>query len=339
MKLSDIGEKKFLKFFLPSLLVSDNFINGFGHDISILDLGLEKFITFKIDRASKPITITNNWTLDWSIWGRLGVISNLSDHAAAGSVTQAAMISIITPSSTNVLNLEQIIRGCEQACIENHISFVGGDTKEGPYTEVIVSTIGTSIYNSKIKHANSDDFLFVSGLLGGFLAANIIMLNQEKFTQNEIEQAFFLLSTPTAQVKNSQILYDKQVVYSSTDLSDGLVDALNSFCTSGIGFTLNIDLIKFHPLAILVNKKMGIELVELALSAGDWAIVYIINKKKLNLVPDLEHLYCIGSFNTSGILKYKESNQKMKTLPKKVNEQFITRLEDQQNYLPNTNHE
>jgi len=332
--MSELGEKKFLQNILPSLFVSENFLNGFGHDISILDLGLEKFITFKIDRASKPVTITNNWTSDWSIWGRLGVIANLSDHAAAGSLPKAAMVSIITPRATDVLNIEQIILGCQQACIENGISFVGGDTKEGQNTEVIVSTVGTSNFNSKIQNAHDGDFLLISGLLGGFLAANLIMLNQNCFAKEQIDQAFFLLSNPSVQSKNSQILYDEGVVYSATDLSDGLVDALNSFCTNQIGFNLDIKLIKFHPLAILVHKKLGVQLIDLALSAGDWAIAYVVKKYELDKIPNLDNLYRVGEFNTSGTIKFIEENGFTKNLPSKINEQFINRLEDQKGYLP-----
>ena len=161
MEISKIGEKAFLQSILPTLKISNNFLNGFGHDISILDLGLEEFITFKIDRASKPIMISQNWTTDWSIWGKLGVISNLSDHAAAGSTAKAAMICIITPKNTSTTNIHQIIKGCEEACIINNISFVGGDTKEGSNTEVVVSMIGTSKYNTQILTANVEiDYIF-----------------------------------------------------------------------------------------------------------------------------------------------------------------------------------
>lgn len=331
--MSEIGEKKFLQNFLPSLLVSKNFINGFGHDISIVDLGLEKLITFKIDRASKPIVISNQWTEDWSIWGKLGLIANLSDHAAAGSIAKAAMICIITPRKTDHINVEQIIKGCEQACIENNISFVGGDTKEGESTEVIVSTIGTSIYNSKLLTANSGDKLYISGFLGGFLAANLIMLNKSLFEHKTIEQAYSVLTNPVAQTKNSSILYDLDVVYSATDLSDGLGDALNSFCNDDIGFNLDIDAIKFHPLAILVHNVLKISLVKFALSVGDWSIAYVIPSEKNYKIPKLADMFYIGVFNSTGTITYTQSKNRPQILPLKINEQFVSRLEDQSCYL------
>jgi thiamine-monophosphate kinase len=333
MNLSQIGEKQFLKEILPLLNISHNFINGFGHDISILDLGLEKYISFKIDRAAKPIAITNSWTNDWSIWGKLGVIANLSDHAAAGSTPKAAMLSIITPKETNIENVKQIIKGCEQACLENNVSFVGGDTKEGGETQVVVSTIGITNFNSKILPASPYQELYISGQLGGFMAANIIMRNQSKFSNKQVRNATNLLLSPKAQIKNSQYLYNNSLVYSATDLSDGLVDALSSFCKNNSGFQLLIKKDYFHELAILVNKVMGTSLLKLALSAGDWAIAFIPNKNINHHINNLENLNYLGSFNTSNKLTVIQENGEILDIPLIINEQFRQRLEDQKAYL------
>ncbi|RYH60989.1 MAG: hypothetical protein EON54_10500, partial [Alcaligenaceae bacterium] len=56
-KMSDLGEKAFLKLLLPTLQVSPSFVNGFGHDASILDVGLEQHLAVKIDRAPFPVAL------------------------------------------------------------------------------------------------------------------------------------------------------------------------------------------------------------------------------------------------------------------------------------------
>lgn len=333
MNLSQIGEKQFLNDILPLLNKSDNFINGFGHDISILDLGLGTFISFKIDRASKPITISNNWTNDWSIWGKLGVVANLSDHAAAGSTPKAAMLSIITPKETSIEHVQQIIKGCEQACLENNISFVGGDTKEGGETQIVVSTVGITSFNSTISPASPHQELYISGKLGGFMAANIIMWNQSKFSNVQIKKALDLLSSPKAQISNSQYLYNNGLVYSATDLSDGLVDALLSFCKGVTGFQFLLKKDYFHDLAILVNEVLGTNLLKLALSVGDWNIAIIPNQNIDSHTNKLQNFHFLGSFNSSNELTVILENGEKQNLPRIINEQFKQRLEDQKSYL------
>lgn len=333
MNLSQIGEKQFLNDILPLLTTSNNFVNGFGHDISILDLGFEKYVSFKIDRASKPIVITNDWTDDWGIWGKLGVIANLSDHAAAGSVAKAAMLSIIAPKETSAAHIQQIIQGCELACLENNISFVGGDTKEGLETQVVVATLGVTEYKSQILPALVNQYLYISGKLGGFKAANIIMRNKDKFTDDIVLKAFKLLITPKPQTENGHYLYRNNLVYSATDLSDGLVDALLSFCKETTGFQLLLKKNYFHELAILVNEVLGTSLLKLALSVGDWAIAIIPNQNIHNHVDQLEDLHYLGSFNNSNEFTVINENKEIQNIPLIINEQFKQRLEDQKSYL------
>lgn len=333
VQISQIGEKKFLNDILPLLTTSSNFVNGFGHDISIIDLGFEKYISFKIDRASKPVVITNKWTDDWTIWGKLGVVANLSDHAAAGSIAKAAMLSIITPKETSTSHIQQIIHGCELACLENNISFVGGDTKEGAETQVVVTTIGITEYNAQILPAAKNQRLYVSGKLGGFMAANIILKNREIFTKETIDKAFHLLTTPKPQTENGLYLYKHDLIYSATDLSDGLLDALSSFCKDDIGFELQIKHEYFHDLALLVHEELGVSLSKLALSVGDWCLAFISNVDLSNHLKKLNNLYFLGNFNDSGKFQIRDLNQKITNMPKIINEQFKERLEDQCLYI------
>jgi len=333
VQISKIGEKNFLNNILPLLTASNNFVNGFGHDISVLDLGFEKFISFKIDRASKPVVITNRWSDDWTVWGKLGVIANLSDHAASGSIAKAAMLSIITPKETPADHIQQIIQGCELACLENNVSFVGGDTKEGSETQVVVATLGVTEYKSQILPALEHQYLYVSGKLGGFTAANIIMKNKEKFTADIIHKAFTLLITPKPQTENSQYLYRNNLVYSATDLSDGLVDALLSFCNNDIGFELQLQQEYFHELALIVHSTLGINLSKLALSVGDWCVTFITNEDISSHLKNVKDLYLLGKFNNSGKLSIHTLNGQVEDMPIIINEQFKERLEDQSKYI------
>lgn len=84
------GRKAFLRKLLPGLVCSDDFVNGFGHDASIVDLGFDKNIVFKIDRAPNPVSVKNSWS-DFCVWGRLAVVANVSDVLAVGGEAKAFM--------------------------------------------------------------------------------------------------------------------------------------------------------------------------------------------------------------------------------------------------------
>ncbi|MGP4959074.1 AIR synthase related protein, partial [Pseudomonas helleri] len=126
--MSELGEKAFLKMLLPDLYVAPSFVNGFGHDASIMDFGLEKLLAFKIDRAPYPVALQRGIG-DYKTWGRLAVAANVSDLLAVGATPRALMLSLVLPGHFEIDNASAIIKGCEEACIAHGIAFVGGDIR------------------------------------------------------------------------------------------------------------------------------------------------------------------------------------------------------------------
>lgn len=333
-RLSDIGEKLFLKNLLPHLDRSEIFLNGFGHDSSIIDLGLEKHIAFKIDRAPFPITIKRGWG-GYETWGRLAVTTNVSDLLASGAIPKAFLLSMVLPRDFDIDEATQIIEGASKTCSQFGVSFVGGDTKEGASPQVIGSAIGTvdrDYYLGRIA-AEPGDKLVIAGLLGGFSGA---LQLADKFGPSHKNFSYWikLMNSPTPQLHGAIRITNLRAARSSCDISDGLADALEFFCTSGIGITLNSNLLPLHPIARDAVSYLQVSPIDLAFSVGDWTIAYVIKKDLVHLlkpilsIPNL-FINIIGQFNDTGLRMLKSEDGHLCPVPTTVNEQFISRLEDQ----------
>ena len=178
MRMCELGEKKFLSSLLPTLQTADCFLNGFGHDASVLDIGLpEHAIAFKIDRAARPIAACKGWT-GFDSWGRLAVTANLSDLLAVGAVPKGFMLSLSVPKDWDVQRTEAVIQGAAEECSRNGVAFLGGDTKEAKEAHVVGAAIGI-VDKKKIigrRAANPGDAVVLAGKLGGFAGAYMFRL-------------------------------------------------------------------------------------------------------------------------------------------------------------------
>jgi len=171
--MGSIGEKNFIAGLMPTLRTDARFLNGYGDDASIIDIGCgDLCLVMKIDRAAQPIASKNGWA-DYAVWGRLAVTANCSDILAVGGQPVAFMLSMCLSKEWRVEDAVDIIRGCQEECEKHGISFVGGDTKESREAQIVGCACGTAARGSFLsrKGAEEGDILAVAGRLGGFVGA------------------------------------------------------------------------------------------------------------------------------------------------------------------------
>lgn len=335
--MNEVGEKGFLKLLLPKLFCSEDFVNGFGHDASIIDLGLEKNIAFKIDRAPSPVSVKNLWS-DYKVWGRLAVVANVSDLVASGANAKAFMLSLVVPGEMESESVEEIVKGCAEACQEHGVSFVGGDTKEGAVAQVVGACIGTVDRDCHIgrKVASAGDRLVVAGKLGGFLGAYHFL---KKCGLNHPEQSKMLevLTRPSARVTEGRYVSNYKLASAGCDLSDGLADALSCFCDQETGVVIEESWLPMHMFAVRAAAESGVSLYTYAFGVGDWAIAYVVPEKSyeshLQELPEEVDLVTIGFFNSTGEKLVKLTSGELVPVPDFKNEHFRSRLEDEGDYL------
>lgn len=333
----EIGEKAFLKALLPDLHVDPSFLNGFGHDASIIDVGLEQHLAFKIDRAPFPVALRSSIG-DFRTWGRLAVAANVSDLLAVGARPRSFMLSIVVPGDFNEKDARDIVLGCEEACGIHEVGFVGGDTKAGQASQVVGAALGTVEKGAAFGRATAmpGDRLFLAGRLGGF-TGTLVLVDKATSIDALPREWVDTLTRPSARIHEGRYLRESRKVVAACDLSDGLAEALNIFCAAGAGITLLEDTLPFHSLAVQAAAKFSISLWRFAFGVGDWVIAFVIRDKdadafQLAAGKELD-LFEVGRFNNTGRKLIRDQAGIEYEAPNLINEQFRRRIEDKGTYL------
>tara|TARA_R100001143_G_C3359943_1_gene134819 strand:- start:5443 stop:6480 length:1038 start_codon:yes stop_codon:yes gene_type:complete len=334
--MNEIGEKAFLKALLPDLYVASNFVNGFGQDASILDVGLEKLLAFKIDRAPFPVALQRGIG-DYRTWGRLAVVANVSDLLAVGATPKALMLSLVLPGDFDAEHAREIVLGCEAACIAYEIAFVGGDTKQGASAQVVGAAWGTIDRNGGYGRttARAGDSLFIAGELGAF--AGSMSLLDAKDLAGDIPQSWIeALVAPEARIAEGSYMRESRKIAAACDLSDGLAEAIQIFCPEGVGITLSEAALPMHSLAKIASIKFGIPLWQFAFGVGDWAIACVVREADVTAfkaeAPAGLTLLEIGRFDHSERKAILDKDGVPRNLPTIINEHFRLRAEDNTSY-------
>lgn len=337
VRLSDLGEKSFLAGMLPQLAVDTAFINGFGHDASVVDVGLEQNIAVKIDRAPFPVALRHGLGT-YRTWGRLAVVANVSDLLAIGALPRAMMLSMVLPRDFAAADAQAIVEGCAEACEQHGIAFVGGDTKEGISPQVVGAAWGTIKKGRHLGRARAypGDALFVAGSLGGFAAA-LTLIHEHRELASLKERCVQVLTLPSARIRAGQYLRDAEGIRASCDLSDGLPEAVDIFCGSEVGITLNEALLPLHELVAEAALFTGAAAWRFALAAGDWAVAFVVEESTVNrfkaAITGSMEVHQLGTFDPSGIRQILDLKGQLHPMPQVINEQFKSRIEDEGHYL------
>jgi thiamine-monophosphate kinase len=335
--MSQIGEKGYLKDLLPQLSQAQRFVNGFGHDASIVDFGLDELIAFKIDRAPTPVSLTRGWS-DYRVWGRLAVAANISDLLAVGAKPRALMLSVVVPRDFDSASVTDIVLGCQESCEQHGVAFVGGDTKEGDAIQVVGAAIGSvdKHYFLGRRQAQPGDHLVIAGQLGGFAGAMSILETNSKEPLPR-QQLLEMLTMPTAKVQEGAYLRAARLATAACDLSDGLTDALDVFCGTGVGLTIDASALPLHAYALQAAQSLSVDPAFFAFAVGDWAIACVVPHASIGELlagaPSTVHLYDVGRFDSSGVRKLRREGGATYAMPCLVNEHFRTRLEDDSSYV------
>jgi len=336
--LGQIGEKAFLAALLPRLRIDRRFLNGFGDDASLLDLGIpDSVLAFKIDRAAYPLAVQRGWS-DHRPWGRLAVSANCSDLITMGARPAGFMLAVMLPRDTDIHVAEEIILGAEEACTDAGVAFLGGDFKEAREPQVVGSALGLLPSRDGFRRYGgaAGDLLVLAGSLGGFLGA---LEHCERLGPLNIPPAVDYLSRPRAQWEAGLAMSDLGGVHSACDLSDGLFDALHSVAGAGAGADVDERQLPLHGLARTSAQVLDVESARFAFGVGDWGILYAVDPAERSAITGLAQrglpLTIIGRLvDRQGVRLHRDGALRTVTAP--IHEHFRTRAEGNLSYVQTT---
>ena len=232
------------------------FLNGFGHDASVLDLGAaDVALVLKIDRSPAPIATRHGWA-GAAVWARLAFTAVMSDLLVVGAAPTGFLLSLNVPSDWLARDVEQIISETSSLCSDAGVAFLGGDTKESSSPNIIGSGIGLVEKRSYLTRAGArpGQSLVLAGTLGGFMAAYLQMV-MRKHDDAQATQWIRYLSHPVARWREAKVARDARAAVSGTDLSDGLYDGVLSLAAGTLGVELSLNRLPCHPFAVEGLKR------------------------------------------------------------------------------------
>lgn len=338
MKMFDVGEKAFLFDLLPKLKKSVSFINDFGNDASVIDIGLPDLaVAFKIDRAAKPLAAYKGWT-NFETWGRLAVTANCADLLAIGGTPKAFMLSVSVPGYWETQDSEAIIFGAAKECDRYSIAFLGGDMKESNEPHVVGAAIGLVEKNriTSRRSANCGDVIVLAGQLGGFAGAYLLLNNHLEDKNGIFKEC---VSKPRCFIDEALYLRNSGIITSAVDLSDGLLEGLQLLVNEGLGVDVNLDCLPLHQCAHQAASILNADLMNFAFTVGDWGILFTMPEsdaeRAINEAPNGMHLSLIGNVTSrKEICFYSAERQKQFQLDFHLkNEHFVQKMESEVDYF------
>jgi thiamine-monophosphate kinase len=233
-----VNEFDLIQLLTRNLPANDSVIAGAGDDCAVLDLGLrDRWVLFKTDAVVEGVHFTPD-TPPQQI-GHKALARGLSDIAAMAGTPGSALVTLALPKEFDPKRVEGIYDGIKTLAQRHGVAIVGGETTTNPERLLLSIALLGTVAKDKCplrSGAKAGDAIFVSGELGGSLAARHV-----EFEPRLVEARW---------------LTDHFSIHSMIDLSDGLAGDLRHILkASQVGAELLSSAIPISRAARLQSKS------------------------------------------------------------------------------------
>ena len=144
---------------------------GHGDDAAVLDLG-DKWVCVAVDVVVDGVHFRRDVSSPEDV-GWKAVAVNVSDLAAMGATSSAAVVGLCRPADVPAAEIEALYRGMRAACDHWGVRLVGGDTVHAQALALSVTAIGSVVPGQAVTRggARPGDALVLVGTLGAAAAA------------------------------------------------------------------------------------------------------------------------------------------------------------------------
>ncbi len=280
MRISDIGERDFLRKISAFVRVPQDAVLQWDDDASDIPLDSERHVVINVDTL---VGSTDRLPgMSAAQIGRKVAVMTLSDLVAKGVQPTMMMLSLSVPPDTNQEESLEIVRGASQYCLKNGVQLIGGDTGLADDLVVTGVAIGTAHPAEIVPRsgAKPGDIVAVSGRFGLTSVAFKMLLEGLEPPPSLAQRALIAAYKPVIDYDLIRRLRSASAVTSSMDSSDGLAVTLNAISEHS-NVRLEIERIPMAPGVADFASANGLDAMDLVFGGGEeFALVFTVPPEK-----------------------------------------------------------
>lgn len=146
MMLSELGERKVIEIIHNIIEKRLDFKPDFDDSVFV-KLPSSDYLVLHTDVLNESTDFVEE--MGFYNFGWKAVISNLSDVACKGAKPLGILFSFSIPNKINLDNFEKMVKGICDACKENDVIYLGGDTSSSNELSIAGFTFGITKKDSK----------------------------------------------------------------------------------------------------------------------------------------------------------------------------------------------
>jgi thiamine-monophosphate kinase len=213
---------------------------------------------------------------------------NLSDLAAMGAASRAALLSLALPGTLLVSEFDAIVDGFLALAGATRTPLVGGNITRSPGPLVVdVTAIGSARARRVVTRAGArpGDELYVTGFVGA-AAAGLAVLQSGAVRRDldpDLAACVHRYERPEPRLRAGVIAARSRSVTAAIDLSDGLADGARQIAAaSRLGAIVEAADIPVHPGATVWAARKSVDPLTWALAGGeDYELLFAVPKRRL----------------------------------------------------------
>ncbi|MDP9380303.1 MAG: thiamine-phosphate kinase [Chloroflexota bacterium] len=274
LRVSDVGEfglidrlSKLLPRSQQDLLV------GVGDDVAVLRSPEGRHLLLTSDAQVEGVHFLKERTSAEEI-GRKLVAVNVSDIASKGGQPRHLLVSLVLPPEIEVGWVEGLYTGIRRDAELYGLDVAGGNVASSPDRLVVDAFLMGDVapeFLVQRSGARPGDIVCMTGCLGDAAAGLLLLVNTGlEVARDHAEVVRAALVTPTARLREGQVIAAERGATAMMDISDGLLSDLGHLSrASSVGARLWADLLPISDAARAVARLSGRDPVEWALSGGE----------------------------------------------------------------------
>lgn len=309
MKISDIGEFKFIERISNKIKIPSNDIIGIGDDCAVIPFDKDQNLLITTDMLVERIHFLKNKISPFDL-GYKSLAVNISDIAAMGGIPHSAFISLGIPKLTDLSWLDEFYNGFNKLADEYNIYILGGDTTNS-LSDIVINVAVIGFVQKKFLKLRSSakvgDYICVTGFLGDSGAGLKILLGNAPIDEN----TNYLVNQhnrPRIHLKEGNFLSKFQSVHAMMDVSDGIDSDIRRIMErSNCGAEIYLEKL---PLSVQLKNycaKYDWNIYDIAATSGeDYCLLITVERESFSELDQKFEKELLGKIYHIGVITYKE---------------------------------